>query len=1115
MIIGGGGSGGFNHGGGGGAGALIYSTNVPFTNSTTYTITIGQGGASKTSFGAGNKGNNSSITGGTFGTTYTAEGGGFGGGNEVPQGGSGGSGGGEGGNPDGLQSSGTTVAIANNSLYGFNGGTSRTTTTGSTNWLGGGGGGAGSVGQNSTNAKAGDGGSGRTISITGSAVIYAGGGGGSALNAGGTNGSGGSGGGGAAARNGVAGTDGLGGGGGAGGQAGLFPPLSSGKGGAGIVIIRYRLPASTSSTLELVRGTTTDGSVDYSVGNYDGDFKVKSVNAGTPTDRMIINSSGNVGIGTTSHATYKLDVNGDINISAGSQFRIGGSVLSTFTPTSANTIGIFNSTQFENVSSLIQIKSSWKPTTAGTADTANGLSSGTSISITGITTSGLITANAGLTVSGVGQSLISEGTITANIINASGLITANGGISAPVGTTTTIRGTLLTNTILASELITANGGITIASGQTLTSGVINTSGLITATQTTAGTNDMLNMRYNSTNGIRFTQRYIGADDVAYDLIQKVANVDKTASLTLYNGNVGIGITNPTRILQVGTGRLAIANSSSDFSQIGTNEGGAPYNTRIVVCGYNNLLGAPYNNYGSIVYVATNTGCHIFLTQTAPSGGETERMRIGNNGNVGMGTTDTSTYKLNVAGDVNCSGVFRVGGVAITSGSKWTTATDPTKIYYNSGNVGIGITNPINKLDVNHDMRISASGAVLFFGDDNSTHIYRHNTSQEIRFVTGNVDNRMIISPNGNVAVATLQVVEKLNVGGSVSLGTYDTHSGSRFVGHFNTTGGNDCLTGMEIESTTLGGNYSQKLHLRSHYYAVSHGRRLTINENGNIQTSHFLGIQASPTYALDIPANGTGSTYGSLGLRYFNYETNIQASITSLSNVSARIGGSLWVGSWIASSSDTRIKEDIQDINDDSALQMILAIEPKTYKYIDKVAKGDKKVYGFIAQQIKEVLPDAIGIEPNYIPNIMLLADYDNEIITLPSQPTKVIIKLNDKIRCYDKDNQLIDVEVIEIIDELTFKIKHDPNRNNNIDLRPQSGVVPDEPTTTNSSMYNHNKIFVSGTEVNDFHTISKEYIFTLNVCATQELHRRIEAQNVIIKELQEKVERLLNNISL
>ncbi len=113
----------------------------------------------------------------------------------------------------------------------------------------------------------------------------------------------------------------------------------------------------------------------------------------------------------------------------------------------------------------------------------------------------------------------------------------------------------------------------------------------------------------------------------------------------------------------------------------------------------------------------------------------------------------------------------------------------------------------------------------------------------------------------------------------------------------------------------------------------------------------------------------------------------------------------------------------------------------------------------------------------------MLLADYDNEVITLPTQPTKVIIKLNHKIRCYDKDNKIVDVEVIEIIDDLSFKIKE--------------------------IEYTDNKIFASGTEVDDFHTISKEYIFTLNVCVTQELHRRMEAQNVIIKELQDKVDKL------
>jgi hypothetical protein len=43
---------------------------------------------------------------------------------------------------------------------------------------------------------------------------------------------------------------------------------------SGIVIIRYRSLPTTSASLELARGTTTDGVVDYSVGNYDKSFKV-------------------------------------------------------------------------------------------------------------------------------------------------------------------------------------------------------------------------------------------------------------------------------------------------------------------------------------------------------------------------------------------------------------------------------------------------------------------------------------------------------------------------------------------------------------------------------------------------------------------------------------------------------------------------------------------------------------------------------------------------------------------------------------------------------------------------------------------------------------------------
>ena len=63
---------------------------------------------------------------------------------------------------------------------------------------------------------------------------------------------------------------------------------------------------------------------------------------------------------------------------------------------------------------------------------------------------------------------------------------------------------------------------------------------------------------------------------------------------------------------------------------------------------------------------------------------------------------------------------------------------------------------------------------------------------------------------------------------------------------------------------------------------------------------------------------------------------------------------------------------------------------------------------------------------------------------------------------------------------------------------------------------------FVFGYEVNELHAIDKTYIYTLNVCATQELHRRMEAQKVIIqsqderiKELEIKIAQILNNISI
>ena len=96
-----------------------------------------------------------------------------------------------------------------------------------------------------------------------------------------------------------------------------------------------------------------------------------------------------------------------------------------------------------------------------------------------------------------------------------------------------------------------------------------------------------------------------------------------------DGNVGIGVLNPTQILQVGGGgRLRLANNNSDYSIIGTADTDGGTNTRIVLSG-NTRPGFG----GQIDYVATAGGSHIFST----TNNTTERMRISDNGDVNIST----------------------------------------------------------------------------------------------------------------------------------------------------------------------------------------------------------------------------------------------------------------------------------------------------------------------------------------------------------------------------------------------------------------------------------------------------------------------------------------------
>jgi uncharacterized protein YfkK (UPF0435 family) len=246
LIVGGGGSGGCRNGGGGGAGALIYLKDQKLITlkDNNYTITIGEGGSSKSSVGEnGENGGDTIIKKGEV-VIYKAIGGGGGGNPEA--GIAGGSSGGSCGGFNGLILS-PLISNIPEGIYGKIGGKGSIANIrrDEITYGGGGGGGAGGAGgdgiTSSNIATCGNGGVGLEIDITGINTYYAGGGGGGG-GVGTIFSKGGAGGGGAGsvsntqADSGKANT---GGGGGGSGFSGSSNGIS-GAGGRGVVIIRFK-----------------------------------------------------------------------------------------------------------------------------------------------------------------------------------------------------------------------------------------------------------------------------------------------------------------------------------------------------------------------------------------------------------------------------------------------------------------------------------------------------------------------------------------------------------------------------------------------------------------------------------------------------------------------------------------------------------------------------------------------------------------------------------------------------------------------------------------------------------------------------------------------------------
>ena len=246
---------------------------------------------------------------------------------------------------------------------------------------------------------------------------------------------------------------------------------------------------------------------------------------------------------------------------------------------------------------------------------------------------------------------------------------------------------------------------------------------------------------------------------------------------------------------------------------------------------------------------------------------------------------------------------------------------------------------------------------------------------------------------------------------------------------------------------------------------------MRIHKNGNVG----IGTD-SPIVPLHV--SGSADVSHSSGRRYFNvinaakYDPNTSSpGVGIYAEKDIVTSGYILAVSGTAYSSDERIKKNIIDLEDDACLQQLNLLKPKRYNYKDVVNRGSDSVVGFIAQEVQEIIPSAVKLVAQYIPNIYSLATVNGSILEFASPLDLTVITNGGKIKIYDIQDR---EHFIDVSSASTTTI-----------------ILSDSSQIT-EDMLDENQIFVYGEEVHDFHLLKKEMIIPVAVGAIQELDRQV-----------------------
>jgi hypothetical protein len=549
-----------------------------------------------------------------------------------------------------------------------------------------------------------------------------------------------------------------------------------------------------------------------------GDFDITQGINSSGTSRLYINSSGNIGIGTTSPLA-KLDTRGDIHISDGSgiktRIRTGGIIdftnfaesLYANATITANTLSLLGNNGtgiYVNTTGNVGI---------GTTTPAFGGSSSTSIrkylSIKGDSDIGAIQLATGAS----DGDNITIGNLEFIDLNQTGADKRVGWISmSQSGTIAGNRGTYLRfatkldgGSISEQLRITSNGNVGI--GTSIPGSKLEINGV-------SANSLALDIRANGTTSQSFGARiYAGSNSSDYSF--RIRNVTDTQEI-LYirgDGNLGIGTSSPLTKLHINSSEVAVG----AYQQVlqGTSGGygaGISFQSALGTSGaIKEMARITSDGEASWSSLSASTQVAGLRFYTTNNGTTSERLRINGSGNVGIGTTSPQsslhnngqfTTGLGLIGNptnlqlISSSSPFSGKLLFGTDGTGWKfgigknqggTITDFITINDN-GNIGIGTTAPNRKLEVGgteaivalrvntENVGVSAVNySQIELSDNSSVRSYWRNLrdgsgatlfsyNNNLRFLELETE-RIRITSGGNVGIGTTTPNSKLEISG--------------------------------------------------------------------------------------------------------------------------------------------------------------------------------------------------------------------------------------------------------------------------------------------------------------------------------------------------------------